>query len=670
MILSVFLSMRTAHAQNPYVVSGTPAWQEGLNIAENAVFFVDKTPEALTVNEVENQKFLPFNQKRNERTSESEVTIIRTWVRFKIKNISQTDTARLHLLTGGHHEIALYQAGRPIAKAGLNFSATHNIPASGYMPFMVPPDSTLTYYFRVTDYVISVTPVFVILHTAQTAVYNMAKTLMQEQVLFLLMSIFVGCLLFMAFYSIYHFWLTRDSIFAWYSLYVTTAAEIALTGLEDRFQLPLLHKLLTVPFGENNGQVTIAFAYLLPAFYIIFISKITGIPKQLPRTWLILKTLVCILVAQQVLGIYQIFTGNLFYSNTYYQHALLSLPISTLVLLYGTIRSQSPVKYYLIAGLGFFIFLIFAPLYINFFAEDLYRYPELEAIINLPMFWVFLGLTLEALCFSFALAYRNKLVETEKNQLQVQYAGDLEQQLEQRTNEVRAQSMALENQRVRQLQNDFEQKLAETEMTALRAQMNPHFIFNCLNSIKLYTLKNDPATAANYLTRFSRLIRLVLENSRSEKVTLADELEILEIYLEMEAMRFKNKVKYQIEVSENIDAQYIEIPPLLLQPYVENAIWHGLMHKKAGGKVEIKVELLDEETLQISISDDGVGRAEASKLKSKSATRDKSFGMKMTSERISLINQLYKSKTNVKIEDLVDSEGIPAGTRVVIAIPV
>ncbi|NIJ54796.1 histidine kinase [Dyadobacter arcticus] len=217
---------------------------------------------------------------------------------------------------------------------------------------------------------------------------------------------------------------------------------------------------------------------------------------------------------------------------------------------------------------------------------------------------------------------------------------------------------------------EFVGKLAETEMTALRAQMNPHFIFNCLNSIKLYTLENNSVSASEFLTKFSRLIRLVLENSRSEKVTLDNELETLQLYIEMEAMRFKNKVKYQIQVDENIDTQYIEIPPLLLQPYVENAIWHGLMQKEEGGTLSIAVSLVNESTLQVNITDDGIGRAAASELKSKSATRHKSFGLKMTSERIGLINKLYNSETQVRILDLVDSENQPAGTRVEVNIPV
>lgn len=214
------------------------------------------------------------------------------------------------------------------------------------------------------------------------------------------------------------------------------------------------------------------------------------------------------------------------------------------------------------------------------------------------------------------------------------------------------------------------QKIAETEITALRSQMNPHFIFNCLNSIKLYSLENDSQSASDYLTKFSRLIRLVLENSRSEKVTLENELETLKLYIEMEAMRFKDKVKYQINIAPNIDQQFIEIPPLLIQPFVENSIWHGLMHKSDGGTVKIEVTQPNDNIIHIEILDDGIGREKALEYKSKSAMKQKSFGMKVTNERIELINQIYKTNTEVEIIDLKNKNGEALGTKVILNIPI
>lgn len=221
-----------------------------------------------------------------------------------------------------------------------------------------------------------------------------------------------------------------------------------------------------------------------------------------------------------------------------------------------------------------------------------------------------------------------------------------------------------------QKEAEFQRQLGDISLSALRSQMNPHFIFNCLNSIKLYTTQNDTVAASEYLTKFSRLIRLVLENSRNDRITLASELDALRLYMEMETMRFKEKLKYNIAVEKDVDLDYIEIPPLLLQPYVENAIWHGLMQKEEGGRIDITVTMEQHESmLAINIVDDGIGRAKAAELKSKTATKHKSYGMKVTSERLALINQIYKSGANVTIHDLADDNGRPAGTRVTIKIP-
>lgn len=222
-----------------------------------------------------------------------------------------------------------------------------------------------------------------------------------------------------------------------------------------------------------------------------------------------------------------------------------------------------------------------------------------------------------------------------------------------------------------QKEAEFQRQLGDISLSALRSQMNPHFIFNCLNSIKLYTTENNTVAASDYLTKFSRLIRLVLENSRSDRITLASELNALRLYMEMEAMRFKEKLKYNISVEANVDLDYIEIPPLLLQPYVENAIWHGLMQKEEGGRIDITVGMVhNESVLAISIIDNGIGRAKSAELNSKTATKHKSYGMKVTSERLALINQIYKSGAHVTIHDIADDNGQPGGTQVTIKIPI
>ena len=275
---------------------------------------------------------------------------------------------------------------------------------------------------------------------------------------------------------------------------------------------------------------------------------------------------------------------------------------------------------------------------------------DFDQFLTDPGIWFSFGVLFELIFFNLALSQRARLAEIEKQQLE--------------------HDRALENQRIQLITEQFQQRIAQTEIAALRSQMNPHFIFNCLNSIQFFTAQNDAEKASDYLTKFSRLIRLVLENSKSEKVTLANELETLRLYIEMEAMRFPQKLHYEIQTEPQIDTESIQIPPLLLQPFVENAIWHGLMHKDEGGMVHVAVQQPQEDLLRVEITDDGIGRQQAADYKSKSATKRKSFGMKLTADRIALINQLYHMFTQVEIIDLVDADAQPAGTKVIINIPV
>jgi tetratricopeptide (TPR) repeat protein len=231
--------------------------------------------------------------------------------------------------------------------------------------------------------------------------------------------------------------------------------------------------------------------------------------------------------------------------------------------------------------------------------------------------------------------------------------------------------LQLEKERAEQKQreSEFERKVSDAALHSLRSQMNPHFIFNCLNSIKLYAVENNQEAATGYLGKFSRLMRLVLENSKSDRITLQQEVETLRLYIEMEAMRFKEKLHYKIDIADNMDMDYIEIPPMLIQPYVENAIWHGLMPKEDGGTLMIAFRCEDN-NLRITVTDNGVGRARAAELKRKSVTAHKSFGMSITHERIELINQMYNTNMSVTVNDLQDVQGNATGTEVIIDIPI
>jgi LytS/YehU family sensor histidine kinase len=206
-------------------------------------------------------------------------------------------------------------------------------------------------------------------------------------------------------------------------------------------------------------------------------------------------------------------------------------------------------------------------------------------------------------------------------------------------------------------------------MRALRAQMNPHFIFNCLNSINRYIVKSDHKTASGYLTKFSRLIRAILDNSANDYVTIDNEIQTLRLYIEMEVLRFDSVFDFFIEVDEGIMAESISIPSMLIQPYVENAIWHGLLHRESkDGKLWLRFRQQKNNVLLVEVEDNGVGRRKAKELRSKDVVKKKSYGMQITEDRIFLINELYNMNAKVKVEDLTDEYGEATGTKVILEV--
>lgn len=211
--------------------------------------------------------------------------------------------------------------------------------------------------------------------------------------------------------------------------------------------------------------------------------------------------------------------------------------------------------------------------------------------------------------------------------------------------------------------NNKQQKLANNllALKSMRSQMNPHFIFNALNSVNSFIAVNDERNANRYLSEFSVLMRAVLENSDEDFIPLTKEIELLELYVKLEHNRFKDKFDYQIKIDETIDLDQFTIPPMLLQPYIENAIWHGLRYKEEKGNLEINIDKKDNETVKIRIIDDGIGRKKSQELKTKNQLKQKSKGMSNIKNRIAILNDMYKERISVNVTDVLENE---EGTKV------
>jgi hypothetical protein len=202
-------------------------------------------------------------------------------------------------------------------------------------------------------------------------------------------------------------------------------------------------------------------------------------------------------------------------------------------------------------------------------------------------------------------------------------------------------------------------------LKSLRSQMNPHFIFNALNSVNHFIAQQDERTANKFLSEFSLLMRLVLENSEQDFITLSKEQEMLALYLKLEHYRFRDKFDYEFTIEPGINSEAIELPPMLIQPYIENAVWHGLRYKEGRGKLLVQIQQNSHE-IEVKISDDGIGRKKSTELKTTNQRKHKSTGLKNISERLAIFNKVYKSNYRVEIDDLADD----AGTTVRIYLPV
>ena len=207
----------------------------------------------------------------------------------------------------------------------------------------------------------------------------------------------------------------------------------------------------------------------------------------------------------------------------------------------------------------------------------------------------------------------------------------------------------------RQTQLKSDKKLLTLEQSMLPSQMNPHFLFNSLNSIKLYIINNEKKNAVHYLNKFSKLVRKILESSSVREIPLAEELETIELYMTIENIRFSNEIDFKIIVDEGIDPHIVKIPSLILQPFLENALWHGLSSKEGEKSILLQISKDKEGYINISITDNGVGREAAEKLKESKVLKRKSVGIDITKERLANFSKDYQNKFEIEIQTFLMS---------------
>lgn len=340
--------------------------------------------------------------------------------------------------------------------------------------------------------------------------------------------------------------------------------------------------------------------------------------------------------------------------DSYNKLFILLITLQTAVAFNILIKIQNNLKYYILFG-GLILFIS------SLLGESIVRnHPWINISRETGNIIYFAGLLVENLAFSLALGHKQKVIFDEKVEFHKEFVEALQK------NEVLKYEVSRENEIRLTVENEkikYMQQISDLKLTVLQSQMNPHFIFNALNSIKFCILENENEKAVNYLTKFSKIIRTILAASRMKEFTLAEELHTLQLYVDIENLRFTD-IEFNVNTAPQIDCETIKVPPMVLQPFIENAILHGLAqsHEK-----RLTLDIFeDSQSIKIHITDSGIGREAAKALKTTVYSNQKSMGVNIA--RGMLKSYFAPHDFSIEYKDLYNS-GVPAGTRVKITLP-
>jgi len=479
-------------------------------------------------------------------------------------------------------------------------------------------------------------------------------------------TIFVLGVLFIL--SVYHFLLYfqhKDKSYLYYSLYTFLICIGLLNRPTASFISTLIH-----PFKDVLDHVSLNFILVYNLVYIIFALSLLDVKLNL------IKWHKFFYVGGYVLFVYIIlleviylFTGDIQYIIKGHIWFTVSAYIFVIIFYIPLFKTKNPLKYYIIIGS---MFLVISSLVVSVIKRMDITPAEKE--IRFSIFYI--GLIIENIFFTLALGHKQKLISNEnektQNKLIKQLLKNEELQLkikQQFELDVEGLSKQAETEKLETLKAKYDKELTDLKMASLRSQMNPHFIFNSLNSIKRYIIDNEKENAVYYLNKFSKLIRKVLATTREKEMLLIDEIETMELYMTIENIRFNNEIDFSITSDENLKIGTIKVPSLILQPFIENAIWHGLSLKKGHKKLQIILKKEHETHVNIAIIDNGIGRERSAELNKKKIHKRKSIGIKLTEERLSKFAEAYTNDISLAFTDLYEENKTPSGTKVILRIP-
>lgn len=476
-------------------------------------------------------------------------------------------------------------------------------------------------------------------------------------------------------YNFINYIYIKDRSFLYYAMYLFTLTIFLIPSVDNN-----ISQFINSKYGYILEKIRWLneIAYLL--IYIIFSSSFFNFRERNKKVYRLLKSYIKI---SFIVSIIFFFIDFYFFNAKYFHlyNLFVFLPSSIFIAIpmcREIYKLHNILSWLYLIGLSLFVFFTLSAMYFMYF-------PRFDFMVEYGIVrshFLFTGIFFEVIFLSVMLGYKNivykrnreisnelLIKELQKKQAFIEKENyQIEQLINKQKEKIKRAVEKTEKHKLLEAESNFQNQVDELKLSSLLNQMNPHFLFNALNSIKLFIIDNDAKKANYYLNKFSKLIRQILNASKQKQVSLYKELETLKLYFNIENIRFNNEINYELIIEDNLDTENIYIPSLALQPFLENAIWHGLSAKKGEKNIVISLQKRNEKYYEIQIKDNGIGRSASSELKKKRTLKRKSVGIKITKERFNNFTKKYKNTFSLTYIDLFKDDK-PAGTIACLKIP-
>lgn len=598
-----------------------------LDCTNEATLFVDSSAN-VPLNSIPNQTFLSL---KNNAISKSFIKAYRYdfWIKFTVKNPT-LDTLDLLLTTGSHLSNQLFQlSDNKLVKIAVGLERLHPKERKfraddQYLPLRFLPNKTYSFFIKINDYPRENFIIKPILSSRFWANHHQLVAFYDEYPYLISYGAVISVLFFVALFVLMFFFLDRQLYYLYYAFYLFS---IGLFNLWEYEHSPYNHLIFSyLPMLKFTGNSNI-YIFLTHIFYFQFIFEFLELKIKFPKTAIVFRGVIIILSSILFMDIVILFvfkrldwSAKIFW---FFEDIFPVLNICLLVMIFrvkGRIARNIQIgsTFLMIGGLTGFLTHYFNNTHLVLLRID----PSIVFVSSI---------ILEVFFFSIAIGTRSYNIQKEQKSLY--------------------------------------KSMMESELRTLRSQVNPHFVFNSLNSIKSYILTHRSTEAAEYLTDFSTLMRSILQYSKEQLISLNDELEIILLYVSLEQRRFGDNFLFIYEIDPDINIDEVLIPPMFLQPYIENSIKHGLMNKEGFRKLILKIIKENKNYINIIIEDNGIGREQAS-LQRNNMPKYQSMGMNINDERISLLGQTNDFKIDIEILDKKSNSNTAEGTKIIIRIPI